>query len=77
MYRLIQRLGIKQNYSKHVKDNMFLQLKPRAVSTLSPPVSLLSVKLVSLPAQKFLIERFSLDCRKTNTKVNKLANQRA
>ena len=70
MYRLIQRLGIKQNYSKHVTDNVFLQLKPRAVSTLSPPVSLVSVKLVSLPAQKFLIERFSLDCRKTKTKVN-------
>ena len=55
MYRLIQRLGIKQNYSKHITDNVFLQLKPRAVSTLSPPVSLVSVKLVSLSGQKFLI----------------------
>ena len=25
----------------------------------------------------FMIERFSLDCRKTKTKVNTLANQRA
>ena len=25
---------------------------------------------------KFIIERFSLDCRKTKTKVNTLANQR-
>ena len=25
----------------------------------------------------FLLERFSLDCRKTKTKVNTLANQRA
>ena len=55
MYRLIQRLGIKQNYSKHVTDNVFLQLKPQAVATLSVPVSLVSVNLVSLSAQKFPI----------------------
>ena len=27
--------------------------------------------------QNYTIERFSLDCRKTKTKVNTLANQRA
>ena len=33
--------------------------------------------MIQIDVRLLLLERFSLDCRKTKTKVNTLANQRA
>ena len=47
----------------------------RAVSSLS--TNIVTVKQSNVLLVLWKIERFSLDCRKTKTKVNTLANQRA